>query len=257
MPRVGNLRAYERSARYYDLIYEGLVDYDADCDFLEEVFHRYARTSVGRVLDLGCGTGNHAIRLASRGYEVLGVDISEEFVRIAKSKAREAHSTASFIAGSMEDLRVSGHFDAIISMFGAVGYVRRSRWTQALRRFAKLLSVGGLLVFEFWNVAGVKPGYRSWLERQASDLTLLRLSAVEFHTERRVLDLSMKHYILKGDQLLEAFEEVHHLDVYSRGEMRDLLRTAGLKPLAMLDGDRKTLEPAPRKAFRIMAVARR
>jgi predicted TPR repeat methyltransferase len=61
-------------ADQYDLLY-GEKDYDAECDLLEQVFHRYSKGPIQSILDLGCGTGNHSILLARRGYQENGVDL--------------------------------------------------------------------------------------------------------------------------------------------------------------------------------------
>jgi len=60
----------------YDALYQD-KDYEAECDFLQQVFARYAQAPIRAILDLGCGTGGHALPLARRGYALTGVDRSE------------------------------------------------------------------------------------------------------------------------------------------------------------------------------------
>lgn len=60
----------------YDTIY-GAKDYGAECSLIETLLRSHARGPVASILDLGCGTGNHAIPLAQRGYAVTGVDRSQ------------------------------------------------------------------------------------------------------------------------------------------------------------------------------------
>ena len=67
-------------AQQYDLLYQD-KDYDAEVALLERLFHAHDLEGMA-VLDLGCGTGQHAIRLAQRGYDVTGVDRSPEMLRI-------------------------------------------------------------------------------------------------------------------------------------------------------------------------------
>jgi len=59
----------------YDAIY-GDKDYAAECDLVERIFKTYGYGVVQSVMDLGCGTGGHALPLAERGYEVSGIDRS-------------------------------------------------------------------------------------------------------------------------------------------------------------------------------------
>ncbi len=247
---------YAKSAPYYDLIYESIVDYEKECDLLEDIFQEHAEREVGKIIDLGCGTGNHAITLSSRGYEVLGVDQSETFIRQAREKARKLERPPSFQVGDMSNLRIEDHFDALICMFGGFGYIAKDQVPLALRGFADVTKGGGLLVFEFWNTRGVIPGYESWLVRESGDTTLIRLSKSEFEPSSGVLSSSMKHYVLKGRNLEDAFEELHRLTTYVRKEMRQYLRHEGLRSVAMFDWDRKVLEPAHPEAFRILNVAR-
>ena len=58
---------YNKYGRYYDLIYSG-KDYSAECDYVEECIRCFSVIPVGRILDVGCGTGSHAVILAKRGY---------------------------------------------------------------------------------------------------------------------------------------------------------------------------------------------
>jgi len=59
-------------ASAYDFLYQD-KDYEKECDFIESIFVRYSG-NVKRVLDLGCGTGGHALILVRRGYHIVGVD---------------------------------------------------------------------------------------------------------------------------------------------------------------------------------------
>ena len=93
--------SYNRFARYYDFIYEGLLDYDADIRYLEAVFRRFLPRRPRTILDLACGTGTHAIRLARRGHEVVGVDLSRDQLAIARRKARRARSPVLFVRADM------------------------------------------------------------------------------------------------------------------------------------------------------------
>ncbi|MFQ5920080.1 MAG: class I SAM-dependent DNA methyltransferase, partial [Thermoplasmata archaeon] len=151
---------YARSAPYYDLIYGPIVNYERETDLLERIFADHAARPVHKVLDLGCGTGNHSTLLAERGYEVLGLDRNEAFIRIAQKKARALDRPPRFVVGDMRDLGDVGHFDALISMFGAFGHVARADARETLRGFRKALHPGGVLAFEWWNESGARDGHQ-------------------------------------------------------------------------------------------------
>src|SRR5712691_9282894 len=76
-------------AAAYDDLYQD-KDYVAECDLIENVFNLYGQPLVRRVLDLGCGTGGHAVLLAGRGYDVVGVDRSPEMLERARARGSAA-----------------------------------------------------------------------------------------------------------------------------------------------------------------------
>jgi ubiquinone/menaquinone biosynthesis C-methylase UbiE len=70
---------------------------------------------VGRVLDVGCGTGEHALLAASRGHPAVGVDISPEAIELARRKAEERHLEVGFLVGDALDLSVvDDRFDTVL-----------------------------------------------------------------------------------------------------------------------------------------------
>jgi len=79
-------------AAAYDSFYAA-KDYEAECRLLERVFEKYGAKPVRRILDLGCGTGGHAIPLARRGYTVVGIDRSEAMLVAAKAKSAAVPAT--------------------------------------------------------------------------------------------------------------------------------------------------------------------
>ena len=102
---------YGLEARFYDRIW-GKYDYDTDVRFLDELFKEHRCKNV---VDIGCGTGNHSVRLSKLGYEVTGVDISPAMLKRARSKVRKMR----FILGDMKELRAiipKARFDAAISL---------------------------------------------------------------------------------------------------------------------------------------------
>src|SRR5437867_1827851 len=142
---------YGRFARYYDIIYHGLVNYEGDVNFLEAVFRRY-RVKPRTILDLGCGTGNHDIPLARRGYRVTGLDQSSAMLSVARKKTAESRVRVRFVRADMRSFRFGKQFDAVLCMFGAFGYILPRRdVVRALRSVRAHLGPGGLFIFEFWQ----------------------------------------------------------------------------------------------------------
>ncbi len=108
-------------AAAYDSLY-GAKDYAGECDLLERVFAAVPGAKVRAVLDLGCGTGGHAIELARRGYDVAGVDRSPAMLAHAREKAAAAHVALGLQLGDLRECELGRAFDAVILMFAVLGY---------------------------------------------------------------------------------------------------------------------------------------
>lgn len=108
-----------------------------------------------RVLDVGCGPGRHSLSLARRGFEVVGVDRSDEFVRLAREAATAAGlSSASFECADVRDLAHAGEFDAAICLCqGGFGLLGGRDETDVFGRIARTLRPGGRLAVSAFSAA--------------------------------------------------------------------------------------------------------
>jgi SAM-dependent methyltransferase len=133
-------------AAVYDAVYQD-KDYATECDLLERVFRTYGSGPVRRILDLGCGTGNHAVPLAERGYEVVGVDRSPDML----ARARARGSSARFELGDLRDVDLGEQFDAVVMMFAVLGYqLTNADVLAALGAARRHLHPGGLFFADAW-----------------------------------------------------------------------------------------------------------
>src|SRR5438445_3704818 len=108
------LNAFERSANFYDHLYEG-KDYAAEADYVDALIQRYLPAAQS-LLDLGCGTGRHAIKFTEKGYSVVGVDRSPEMIAKAHGHRKKlplhVRERLTLERGDIRDLRLDRHFDA-------------------------------------------------------------------------------------------------------------------------------------------------
>jgi|GraSoiStandDraft_10_1057309.scaffolds.fasta_scaffold60997_2 SAM-dependent methyltransferase len=145
----------ETYAGAYDALYAD-KDYDAECDAIEAAFSRHGVGATRTVLDLGCGTGNHALRLAQRGYDVTGVDRSAPMLAQAREKADAGSLRIRWLAGDVASVRVGAAFDAVLLMFAVLSYQLGTQSVRATLKNARShLRPGGLLLFDVWHGPGV------------------------------------------------------------------------------------------------------
>lgn len=252
-------RAYRRFAEVYDLLYHGFVDYEGDVSFLQRIFRRYMHRRPRSLLDLGCGTGNHALPFLRRGFEVTGLDESARMLAVARRKARAERLPLRLVQGDMRAFRLGRAFDVAVSMFGAFGYVLPDRDVLGcLRSVRRHLAPDGLFVFEYWQTSGVRPGIQSWMHRKGKDREVLRLSEGQFDSKRSQLEMDFRFFVFRDGRVLDRFNERHVVRTYARPEMGRLVRRTGFDRLAefAVTPGQKDFRRATPKTFRIMLIAR-
>ncbi|MDQ7858231.1 MAG: methyltransferase domain-containing protein [Armatimonadota bacterium] len=194
-----------------------------------------------RVLDLCSGYGRHSVELARRGFDVVGVDISEMQVRRAAARAAAAGSAAAFVVGDARALPVAGPFDAAINMFLSFGYFATDAENQAmLAEVARVLRRGGRLLIDFWNreqeIRNFQPVV---LDRRDDDI----LEIEDWTFDPLAGRLNWVNTVIFPDGRREAW--THSIRAYTVAEVRAMLDAAGFALAALyggLDGAPYTLD---------------
>jgi len=246
-------------ASHYDDLYRD-KGYQAECDAIEEAFRRYGSGPISTVLDLGCGTGSHAVCLAGRGYRVLGVDRSPEMLRLARAKRDETGpaSDTEFVAGDLRSLDLGRRFDAVLMMFAVLGYqLDDAAVAAALASVRRHLTSGGLFVFDVWYgpaVLAERPSPRLKTV-PLPDGQLMRSSKGELDEKRRVCSVSFRVWRVVNGTTAEETEETHEMryffpDELERSLVGEQLQLLRLTAFPSLDRD------ADERSWNVLGVAR-
>jgi SAM-dependent methyltransferase len=216
-------------AAAYDSLYEE-KDYEAECDLVERVFAQFGEGEFRSILDLGCGTGNHAIPLARRGYQVLGIDRAEAMIERAREKA--GPGGPAFELGDIRDLRLGREFDAVLVLFAVLGYQHTDEDVLAALRTARAhLRPGGLLLFDVWYGPAVlreKPEHR---ERTVESGTgrIVRSSDGRLDEAHHLCTVDFRVQRYEDDALVSETEESHGMRYFFAPELEAFLASAGLE----------------------------
>lgn len=223
-------------AGLYDLLYAD-KDYAAECDLLDQLFDRFGSGPVDSVLDLGCGTGNHAIRLAERGYHVVGVDRSPGMLQRAREKAsRAATRTVSFTCSDLQNFALAERFDAVLMMFAVLSYqLDDSDVLAAFANARRHLHDAGLLIFDVWYgpaVLRIQPSERvKTVAVPAGEIQ--RMASGRFRTSAAVCDIEFRTTQHRANTAAESTVERHAMRFFFPAEIRSLLAEAGFDLLSM------------------------
>ncbi len=142
------MNEYFSLARFYDRLMRD-SDYNAWADFVEAIFRR-AGASPRSVLDLACGTGVLTCLLAERGYETIGVDLSEEMLMQARERAEASSCPVKplWICQDLRELDLYGTSDATVCSFDGLNYVPPEDLGDVFRRVSYFTEPGGLFLFD-------------------------------------------------------------------------------------------------------------
>jgi len=106
----------------------------------------------GRILDLCCGQGRHAVEFAKRGYQVVGLDLSETLLSHARKQAKERNLSVEFVHSDMRFIPFEEEFDAVVNLFTAFGYLEEDEEDErAIRAVAKALKAKGKFLIDLQN----------------------------------------------------------------------------------------------------------
>ena len=239
--------------KYYDALSAGNVD--AENCLIEEVLKKH---KVQTVLDLTCGTGSQVFWLARRGFKVTGSDFSPALLKIAQDKALREKIDVLLIEGDMRTIKV-GNFDAVITIFNAVGHLTKADFEVAMKNIYDNLKDGGLYVFDIFNVAAMTDDAVDGLEmdqnKMVDGLTIRNVQYSNIDRESGLLTsydcFILQEGLIDQDILTGEFT----LQIYTAQELREMLARNGFETLAQcgLDGSKFS----DRKTTNILTVAKK
>jgi ubiquinone/menaquinone biosynthesis C-methylase UbiE len=214
---------FHESAELYDAIYFSFKDYAVEAAAIAARI-RAEHPTAQTVLDVACGTGEHARRLASEhGFAVDGIDLNIEFLRLARIK----HPTGRFYEADMSDFQLPDRYDAVICMFSSIGYVKTlPQLERTLQSFQRHLAPNGVVIVEPWFSPEVmKTGGHSVRAATANGIHVERTGTI-------VIDDRMCHltfdYAITEDGQVRHTSEVHELGLFTKDETLRAFSNAGL-----------------------------
>ena len=220
-------------AGQYDQLYAD-KRYAAECDLVVEAARRHLAWAPETVLDVGCGTGAHAIELATRGYRVTGIDLSQPMLDHAAQKAAalDIARRPDFLQGDARNFATGRTHDMAIMMFAVVGYLTSNDDVLAgLRNIRRHLAPGALFVCDFWygpSVLSVRPTDRVRV-LETTEGRVIRAASTTLNITHHTADVTFKLWSLQGDRVASETSETHRMRYFFGPEMELLLRSGGFR----------------------------
>ena len=222
------MTAFGSYARYYDLLYRDKA-YGAEAAHLAALLDSYA-PGAKRLLELGCGTGGHAVELAKHGLEIDGFDLSETMLASAR---KHSGPHLRFEHGDARTLRVGHTFDAVVSLFHVMSYQTTNADLAAAFSTARAhLEPGGVFVFDCWYGPAVLTDRPVVRVRTIEDdsIVVTRIAEPVLHAERNLVDVNYLVFLRdKQSNETSQLSETHVMRYLFSPEIELLLQRAGFE----------------------------
>ncbi len=273
--------AYTSFARVYDMFMDN-VPYEEWCDYITGLLKEYG-ISNGLVLDLGCGTGSMTELLAARGFDMIGVDCSEDMLEMALEKRMASGRDILYLQQDLRDLELYGTVRAVVCLCDSINYLLDVQDLETVFRLVNnYLDPGGIFIFDL----NTEYKYRELLADRTIAENRDEGSFIwdnYYDEESRINEYDLALFIpaeeadagkmgegagpdcetgaasgsgTSGEGLYRKYQETHFQRAYTLDEIREALERAGMEFLTWYDGDGDGRQAPREDSERIYVIAR-
>lgn len=248
---VKKMEAYKSFARVYDMFMDN-VPYEEWCEYLTDLLAEYG-VNEGILLDLGCGTGSLTELLAKKGYDMIGVDNSEDMLEIAVEKREKSGLDILYLMQDMREFELYGTVQAAVSICDSMNYITEyEELVQVFSLVNNYLDPDGIFIFD----CNTEYKYKELLADNVIAENREDGSFIwenYYYEDERMNEYDLTLFIKEGEQY-SKYEETHYQRCYSLEEITSALKSAGMKLEAVYDAfTRETPKP---DSERIYIIAR-
>ena len=225
--------AYNSFAWVYDTFMDN-IPYDQWTEYLTGLLREYG-ISEGLLLDMGCGTGNVTERLAACGYDMIGIDNSEEMLMEARNKVAESGADILYLLQDMRSFELYGTVAAVVSICDSMNYIlEKSDLKEVFRLVNNYLDPGGIFIFDF----NTPYKYQYIMGDQViaenrDECSFIWENGFDEDAQVNIYDLTI--FIQEEGDLFRRYQETHYQKAWSANDFIQAAEQAGMKVLAVYD----------------------
>ncbi len=217
------MNEYQRFSTYYDKLMA--ADYHSYFAYVEEIFKR-TQKAPEIVLDLCCGTGNLTILLAEKGYDMIGLDLSETMLAEAMNKCGGNNQKILFLNADMRTFELYGTVSAVICSFDGINHLLTPEDVLCcFKRVALFLEPGGVFLFDLNTEHKLKNvlGGNTFLYDVPEVFCAWQ---TDFSEKKHLAEFNLTFFEKTGEKYLR-YDETYYERAYSLEEIKSLLKKAG------------------------------
>lgn len=247
------MEAYSSFAAVYDTFMDN-IPYEEWAEYLISLLKEY-QVEDGLVLDMGCGTGSMTELLAEAGYDMIGIDNSEEMLEIAMEKRADSGLDILYLLQDMREFELYGTVKAIVSICDSVNYITEDEdLVEVFRLVNNYLDPKGVFIFDFNTVYK----YREILGDQTIAEDREDCSFIwdnYYYEDERINEYELSLFIREEDSdLYRKYQETHLQKAYDLETIQRLIKKSGLEYITAYDAFTK--DAPTEESERIYVIAR-
>lgn len=243
------MQPYTGFASVYDMFMDN-VPYDEWADYVHALLKKY-QIENGLLLELGCGTGSMTRRMAQKGFDMIGIDYSEEMLQIAREKSIEGEDNILYLCQDMREFELYGTVAAVISVCDSMNYILTEEdLLQVFKLVNNYLDPHGLFIFDYDTQYAYKEvlgdntiaenreeGSFIWENTFYEDEMVNEINLSLFIPEQNPNDAEEvnKPYDNPDSGLYRKYEETHYRKAFPLETIKRLIEEAGMEWVAVYD----------------------
>lgn len=255
------MEAYTGFAALYDTFMDN-VPYGEWSRYLVGLLKEYGIDG-GLVCELGCGTGSITRRLRDAGYDMIGIDLSEDMLDLAREyefTREEGHSDILYLNQDMREFELYGTVAAIVSICDSMNYITQEEDLKKVFRLVNnYLDPGGIFIFDMNTIHKYRDVIGdTTIAENREDCSLIWENAYQEETGLNQYDITIFKRVEwedgEGEELYERIRETHLQRAYTPETIVRLLGEAGMEFVAVYAAG--TREPVTGQTERMYFIAR-
>jgi len=246
------MEAYTSFAEVYDRFMDN-IPYKEWCEYVTGLLNEYEIRD-GLILDLGCGTGSLTELLADRGYDMIGVDNSEDMLQIAMDKREKSGKDILYLMQDMREFELYGTVRAVLSICDCMNYILEYEdIVEVFRLVNNYLDPGGIFIFDLNTIYKYETLMgESTIAEDREECSFIWDNYYDKESKINEYDLSL--FIKQEEDLYRKYTENHYQRAYSLEEVKRAINEAGMDFVAAFDAF--TQNPVKDTSERIYIIAR-
>ena len=246
------MESYGKFARVYDMFQDN-VNYRKWADYIIETL-KQEQIEDGLVLELGCGTGTVTEMLADAGYDMIGIDNSEEMLAEAMEKRAESGHDILYLLQDMQDFELYGTVRAVISVCDSMNYLTDEEDLEYVFALVNnYLDPGGFFIFDMNTVHKYRDVIGdTTIAEDREDGSFIWENSYDVENGLNVYELAL--FLPREDGLYEKWEEEHVQRAYPLDVIKGMIEKAGMDLVAVYDA--YTRNPGDENSERLTFIVR-